>query len=136
MAPVAVICITLGSCWTRSMGLITACDIRISASSASFAIRHADLAGSLSLRLLPKLVGNGSWIFDVALSGREFDASEALRVGFVSRVVDGGDEALREGLQLAETIAARDPSFVQESKRALWRIRNIRASKHLPFPPA
>jgi len=122
-----VICVTLGACWMQSMGLISACDIRISASSASFAIKHIDLADSLFLRLLPKLVGNSSWIFDVTFSGREFDASEALRVGFVTRVVDGEDEVLREGLKLAEIIAARSPSFVKKSKQALWRIRNIRA---------
>lgn len=133
MALVAVICVTLGSCWTQSMGLISACDIRISASSASFAVKQTDLADSLFLRLLPKLVGNSSWIFDVTFSGREFDAREALRVGFVTRVVDGEDEALRESLNLAETIAARSPRFVQKSKQALWRVRNIRASKHLLF---
>ncbi len=133
MGLVAVICVTLGACWMQSMGLISACDIRISASSASFAIKHIDLADSLFLRLLPKLVGNSSWIFDVTFSGREFDASEALRVGFVTRVVDGEDEVLREGLKLAEIIAARSPSFVKKSKQALWRIRNIRASKHILF---
>ena len=115
------------------MGLISACDIRISASSASFGIKQTDLDDTLFLRLLPKLVGNSSWIFDVSLSGREFDASEALRVGFVTRVVDGDDEALREGLRLAEIIAARSPIFMQKSKQALWRVRNIRASKHLVF---
>lgn len=133
IALVAVICVTLGSCWAQSMALMSACDIRISASSASFAFGHTGSAESLSLQLLPKLVGNSSWICDVAFSGREFHASEALRVGFITRVVDGGDEALPEAFKLAEIIAARSPNLVQKSKQALWRIHNIRASKHLLF---
>ena len=133
MMMVAVICVTLGIYRTQSMALISACDIRISASSASFAVKHTDIGHSLSLQLLPKLVGNSSWICDVAFSEREFDASEASRVGFVTRVVEGDDDALREGFKLAEIIAARSPSFLQKSKQELWRIRKLRASKHLLF---
>ena len=115
------------------MGLISACDIRICTSSASFAIKLTDEVDSLCLQLLPKLVRNSSWICDVAFSGREFDASEALRVGFVTRVVESEDEALHEGLKLAEIIATRNPTSMQKSKQTLWRIRNTRASKHLIF---
>ena len=133
MILVAVICVTLGMYRTQSMGLISACDIRISASSASFAIKHTDIGHSLSVQLLQKLVGSSSWICDVAFSGREFDASEASRVGFVTRVVEGDDDALRESVKLAEIIAARSPSFLQKLKQELWRIRKLRASKHLLF---
>ena len=133
MARLAVICVTLGSLCTLPMGLVCACDIRVSSASASFAVRDFDAADSTILRLLPKLVGNSSWIFDVTFSGREFNALEALRVGFVSRVLDSEGEALGDCLKLAEIIAARNPRFVQRSKQALWRIRNIRASKHFLF---
>ena len=118
------------------MGLDCACDICISASSVRFAIQEVDIASasdSVTLRLLPKLVRNSSWIRDVVFSAREFAADEALRVGFVSDVLESKDEALCEGLKLAEVIAARRPSFTQRSKQALWRIRNIRASKHFTF---
>ena len=129
----AVICVTLGFDSTQSMVLIGACDIRVSASSASFAIKHTDTGYSLSLQLLQRLVGSSSWICDVAFSGREFDAGEAARVGFVTKMVEGDDEALRETFKLAEIMAARSPSFLQKSKQELWRIRKLRASKHLLF---
>ncbi len=128
-----MICTTLGSCWTVGVGLACACDIRISASSVRFAVQGVDTASvpdSATLRLLPKLVGNSSWIRDVVFSAREFGADEALRVGFVSKVLESKDEALCEGLKLAEVIAAKRPCFTQRSKQTLWRIRNIRASKH------
>ena len=133
---VAVICTTLGSCWNLGMGLACACDIRISASSVRFVVQEVDIASnsdSATLRLLPKLVGNSSWIRDVVFSAREFGADEALRVGFVSNVLETKEEALCEGLKLAEAIAAKGPIFTQRSKQALWRIRNIRASKHSIF---
>ena len=115
------------------MGLACACDIRISASSVRFVVQEVDTASisdSATLRLLPKLVGNSSWIRDVVFSAREFGADEALRVGFVSNVLETKDEALREGLRLAEVIAAKRPSSTQRSKQALWRIRDCQASKH------
>ena len=115
------------------MGLACACDIRISASSVRFVIQEVDIASisdTATLRLLPKLVGNSSWVRDVVFSARAFGADEALRVGFVSSVLETTHEALCEGLKLAEVIAARRPSFTYRSKQVLWRIRNIRASKH------
>lgn len=47
-----------------------------------------------SLARFPKIVGNESFTREVALTGREFNAKEALDVGFVSRVVTGGKEGV------------------------------------------
>lgn len=44
---------------------------------------------------MPKIVGNASAIREWAMTGQDFSAEEALRVGFVSRVVQGGrDEVI------------------------------------------
>jgi Delta3,5-Delta2,4-dienoyl-CoA isomerase len=114
-------------CWGLGMGLTCACDVRLSTSTARFRVNEADIgiiASFDTLRLLPKIVSNSTWIHDITLSAREFDANEALRVGFVSSVWKSGDEAIREGIKLAEMITARSPSSTKMTKQAILRSRN------------
>jgi delta(3,5)-delta(2,4)-dienoyl-CoA isomerase len=114
-------------CWGLGMGLACACDVRLSTSTARFRVNEADIgiiASFGTLRLLPKVVSNSTWIHDITLSAREFDAKEALRVGFVSSVWKSGDEAICEGIKLAEMIAARSPSSTKMAKQAILRSRN------------
>lgn len=47
-----------------------------------------------SLARFPKVVGNESFTREVAFTGRDFTAAEALQVGFVSKVVEGGREGV------------------------------------------
>lgn len=69
--------------------LALACDIRLATADATF----AETGVSLGLfgawggtRRLPQVVGHGEAL-DIALSGRELDATEARRMGLVSRIV-------------------------------------------------
>lgn len=69
--------------------LALACDIRLATAEATF----AETGVSLGLfgawggtRRLPQVVGHGEAL-DIALSGRELDATEARRMGLVSRIV-------------------------------------------------
>ncbi len=69
--------------------LALACDIRLATADATF----AETGVSLGLfgawggtRRLPQVVGHGEAL-DIALSGRELDATEARRIGLVSRIV-------------------------------------------------
>lgn len=47
-----------------------------------------------SLARFPKVVGNESFTREMAFTGRDFTAAEALQVGFVSKVVEGGREGV------------------------------------------
>ena len=47
-----------------------------------------------TLARFPKTVGNDSLTRDVAVSARDFPAEEALRAGFLSKVVPGGQKAV------------------------------------------
>lgn len=47
-----------------------------------------------SLARFPKVVGNESFTREVAFTGRDFGAEEALQVGFLSKVVEGGRDAV------------------------------------------
>lgn len=100
------------------------CDVRMCAADTRFAVKEVDVGlaadvGTLS-RLL-KVVGAGSWVKDVCLSGRIFGAEEAGRVGFVSRVAEkGGKEAvLEEAFAWAGMVAGKSPVAVQGTKELL-----------------
>jgi enoyl-CoA hydratase/carnithine racemase len=43
-----------------------------------------------TLQRFPKIVGNDSLARELALTGRPFGATEALHIGFISRIVQGG----------------------------------------------
>ncbi|MCJ1468350.1 hypothetical protein MMC07_006978 [Pseudocyphellaria aurata] len=100
------------------------CDVRICAAETRFAVKEVDigLAADIgTLSRLVKVVGAGSWVKDVCLSGRIFGAEEASRVGFVSRVVEtGGKEAvLKEAFAWAGLVAGKSPVAVQGTKELL-----------------
>jgi len=102
--------------------LALACDLRIAARSASFALafgRVGLIPDSGATWLLPRLVG-AALAAEMALAGRSLSADEAERVGLVGRVVDDADlpEASRE---LAARIAEGSPVALALTKRALQR---------------
>ena len=102
-------------------------DVRICAAETQFAVKEVDIgiaADVGTLSRLPKVVGNGSWIRDVSLSGRIFDAEEASRVGLVSWVAqkgpNGGKGAvIQEALRWAAIVAEKSPVAVQGTKELL-----------------
>ena len=55
------------------------------------------------------------------MSARPFSADEALRVGFVSQVVDNGRE---EAVRMAEVLAQKSPVAVQGTKEVLNHARD------------
>ena len=99
-----------GTCFTIGIELLLASDIRIAASSTRFAQieikRGIYPVGGATLRF-PRECGWGNamrWL----LTGDDFDAAEALRIGLVQEVVAPGEQ-LPRALALAETIAAQAP---------------------------
>lgn len=99
-----------GLCLTIGIELALACDIRIAARTARFGQievkRGIYPVGGATLRF-PREVGWGNamrWL----LTGDEFDAAEALRIGLVQEVVEHGEQLTR-ALALADIIAAQAP---------------------------
>jgi enoyl-CoA hydratase len=68
--------------------------------------------------LLPRLVG-ASRAFEVMLTGRPIQATEAERIGLVSQVV-ADDELLLAAITLAEGIVANAPFAVWMTKELMW----------------
>ena len=116
-----VICAFHGYCYGAAIDLGTACDIRLSASNSQFSVKEAaiGLAADLgTLTRLPKVVGNMSWVKEVCLSARAFNAQEAVKVGFLSSEVQGGrDEVVRRAVGIAKEISTLSPVAVQGTKR-------------------
>lgn len=100
--------------------LALACDIRYAAGGAKLGLpfnklgMHAGMAGTW---LLPDVVGPAH-ARDLLLTGRVVEADEALRLGLVSRVLDG-DDFLDEVLSTAAGIAATAPIASRLTKVAL-----------------
>lgn len=111
-APVGkpVIAAVQGICLTIGIELLLATDVRIAADSVRFAQieikRGIYPVGGATLRF-PREVGWANamrWL----LTGDEFGAAEAHRIGLVQEVVPAGDELAR-ALALADVIAAQAP---------------------------
>ena len=105
-----------GWCLTIGIELLLAADIRIAADTTRFAQievkRGIYPVGGATLRFAEE-VGWGNamrWL----LTGDEFDAAEALRMGLVQQVVPAGSQ-LDTAVAIAETIAAQAPLAVRQT---------------------
>jgi enoyl-CoA hydratase len=99
--------------------LCLACDVRIAAENARFALPEIKLGllpGGGGTQRLPRLIGAGlakQHIF----SGEPFDAREAYRIGLVNAVVPN-DALIDEAMKLAASYAAR-PGFALKTIKGL-----------------
>ncbi len=116
-----VIAAVHGWCVGGGVDLLCACDIRLAAKDALFSIREtrigiiADLG---TLQRLPHIIGQG-WTNELALTGRDFDAGEALKMGLITRLCDDREALYREAKVLADEIAALPPLAVQGTKETI-----------------
>jgi 2-(1,2-epoxy-1,2-dihydrophenyl)acetyl-CoA isomerase len=100
--------------------LAFACDLRIAADGASFALafgRVGLVPDTGATWLLPRLVG-GARAAEIAFLGEPVSAASALAMGLVVRVVPG-DELLGVARELAGRLAAGAPRANALTKRAL-----------------
>jgi Delta3,5-Delta2,4-dienoyl-CoA isomerase len=118
-----VIALMHGYAYGAAIDISTACDIRFCASDTIFCVKETDIglaADVGTLARLPKVLGGlTSFAKEVALSARPFSADEALKQGFVSRVLSSKGELVAEGLKLAQLIASKSPVAVQGTKNVL-----------------
>ena len=102
------------------MELALSCDLRISSDKASFGQTETTLGlppGWGGTYRLPKIVGL-SLAKELILTGRKFDAEEALKIGLVSDIVP--EEKLKgKAIEIAESIAKNAPLAVKEAKKAI-----------------
>jgi enoyl-CoA hydratase len=105
-------------CIGGGVDLISACDIRLASADAIFSIREtrmgiiADLG---TLQRLPYIIGQG-WFRELAITGRDFGADEALQMGLITRICETREKLYQEAGELADQIAALPPLAVQGAK--------------------
>ncbi|KAF8800995.1 Delta2-dienoyl-CoA-isomerase [Phlegmacium glaucopus] len=139
-APFPVIAAVHGHVIGLGVDLIAACDIRYAASNSTFSVKEVDIGlapdiGSLSY--LPKITGNQSLVRELTYTARPFVASEAEKLGLVSKVVEGGrDEVVKSALELAKFIATKSPIAVSSSKHLLTHSRDHSVPENLAYTSA
>ena len=103
-----------GVSYTVAMELMLAADVRVAAEDCRFAqlevLRGFFPCGGATVRLMQEIGWGNAMRY--LLTGEEFGAAEALRMGFVQQVVPPGME-LETALAIAQRIAAAAPLGVQ-----------------------
>lgn len=102
--------------------LIEMCDIVVAAENARFGhpeITLGTLSGAGGTQRLARAIGRAR-AMDLILTGRLIGASEAEKIGLISRVVPSGD-AFSAALEIAAQIASRAPFAVRFAKEAVDR---------------
>jgi enoyl-CoA hydratase/carnithine racemase len=109
-----------GFCMTGGCEMALACDIRIAAESASFAItssRIGTVPGAGGTQRLPRIVGIAKAL-ELMFSAETIDAAEAYRIGLVNRLVPAGG-ALEAACVMAAVYEKRAPLSHALIKRAV-----------------
>lgn len=113
-----------GDCYGASVAITLACDLRVAANTAGFAITPAKLGVlylASDLARLSALVGPAR-VRDMLFTARRLDAAEAQAIGLVERVLPHG--GFEEGLgDLLRSIAIGSPVTIRGTKAML---------RHLP----
>lgn len=105
-------------CIGGGVDLLSACDIRIATADTIFSVRETKVgvvADVGTLQRLPHIIGHG-WFRELALTGRDFSADEALQIGFITRILATRELLNQEAEKLANEIAECSPLAVQGAK--------------------
>lgn len=117
-----VIAAVHGYCIGGGVDLISACDVRLCSSDATFSVREAKVAivADLgTLQRLPRIVSAGH-VAELALTGKNIDASRAAEIGLVNSVHgQSADDVVQAANELAQEIAANSPVAVRGTKAVL-----------------
>src|SRR5262245_48301929 len=120
--PQPIIAAVNGAASGGGLALALASDVRVAAASARFnvAFIRVGLSGcDIGVSwMLPRLVG-ASRAFELLLTGRLIEATEADRIGLVTRVVPDG-AVIDSALETAELIVGNSPFGVRMTKEVMW----------------
>ncbi|MFW9827114.1 MAG: enoyl-CoA hydratase/isomerase family protein [Candidatus Thorarchaeota archaeon] len=119
--PQPIIAVVHGSVAGGGLGFAMASDIRIAGEDANFinasiniGLTGADMGSSY---FLPRLI-NLSRAAEIIYTGRGVPSEEALKIGFVSKVVKN-EYLLEEAIKLAEELLTKSPLGLKMTKEAL-----------------
>ena len=110
-----------GACIGGGVDMICCADMRYASRDTRFCVKEIDLAITAdvgTLQRLPHLIPRGA-ANELALTGRDLSADEALSLGLVNRVFDDQQQLLDGVRELAAQIAAKSPLAVRGTKEML-----------------
>ncbi len=131
--PVPVVAAIAGQCVGAALELVTACDLRVASADAVFTAAEVDIGVVADLGLLqrlPRIIGAGATA-DLALTGRAVDASEAFRLGLVSRVAANPASLYIIAAALAARIAGAERHVTAGIKQVLRASRDLSVEQGL-----
>lgn len=124
-----------GGCIGAGLDMITTTDMRYCTKDAYFCIKEIDLgmvADIGTLQRLPKIIPDGL-ARELAYTGRNLTADEALSCGLVNKVYTNKKMMLKEVIAIAELIATKSPLSVRGSKRNIVFARDHSVNESLEF---
>jgi enoyl-CoA hydratase len=116
-----VIAAVHGYCLGGGIDLITACDIRLAAADAVFAVREtriAIVADVGTLQRLPAIIGKGH-VAEMVYSGADLPAQRAKEIHLVNEVYADQSATVRAARDLAARIAENSPLAVSGAKQVM-----------------
>jgi enoyl-CoA hydratase/carnithine racemase len=120
--PQPVIASVNGAAAGGGLALACACDVRLASADAEFAVSFIRVGFSgcdIGISwMLPRLVGAGR-AHELMLTGRRFDAAEALRIGLVTDVVSAADLPAQV-THTVDALLAAPPLSLALTKQAMW----------------
>jgi len=102
--------------------IVLACDIRVAAEGAVFSFSHLKeglIPWDGMTQRLPRLVGMGR-AFELLLTAKSIDASEARRIGLINRIVPK-DSLMDETKKLAQEMASKAPISLRFIREAIYK---------------
>lgn len=110
-----------GGCIGGALDMVCAADCRYATADAYFTIKETELGMTAdvgTLQRLPKLIPQGV-VRELAFTGRNFSAQEALAHGLVNQVFDNQEAMLEGVMAIAAQIAKHSPLAVTGCKEML-----------------
>ena len=111
-----------GSAVGAGMDMASMADLRIASDSAKFAMSYVKVGlvpGDGGCYFLPRIVGVAKAL-ELIWTGDFFDAQEALRIGYVSKVVPA-DDLMSSAMEFAQRLAQGPAVAMQLAKRLVYR---------------
>ena len=120
--PVPVVAAIHGACVGAGVDMVCCADVRVCSPNAKFSIREVRLglaADVGTLQRFPKLVGFGSRVRELCLTGDDFTAEDALKIGFVSRISNTDGDLVNVANDICQRISTKSPVAVAVTKASL-----------------